>query len=282
MFACDLMERDLLLRLSRFLDQERPFEDAGFIALIVNVDAVGYHDRRPRKPIERLAKKAIIASASDVVAKSARPRFFALYVSHEDKETVYKLVEKAYETIKRLGAKGISGDTDSESLRIVSTAIGFSHRYVTRYKAKPGDGVYLLGPIGHGGALSVALKRNIDPPEDALRLIEYDYFDPSRADVVGSANASMDVSDSLAITLRDIAELSGVRIEVDYERLRKLVPSGISRRAEEHGIDPAELALYGGDEYVIVYTGEYHGGELIGRVLEGSGVNAKRLGWEHR
>ena len=276
------MERDLLLRLSRFIDQERPFEDAGFIALVVNVDAVGYHDRRPWKPIERLAKKAIISSASDVVAKSARPKFFALYVSHKDKETVYRLVEEAYRTISRLGARLISGDTDSEDLRIAATAIGFSHRFVRRYHAKPGDKVYLLGPIGHGGALSIALKRNLEPPEEALRLMEYDYFDPARADIVANASASMDVSDSLAITLRDIAELSRVRIEIDYEKLRKAVPSAISSRAEELGIDPAELALYGGDEYVIVYTGKNGDGVEIGEVLEGEGVNAKRVGREHR
>ena len=277
------MERDLLVKLSKFVDQEERFEDAGLGALIVNVDAVGKNDLRPRMDVEYLGIKAIVASTSDVVAKSGRPVRYTLYVSHPDKDVVYRMAEAAYKTVKRFSGSIISGDVDSEPMRVVSTCIGYSYRFTRRSGARPGEKVYLLGPIGHGGALSYALKRNLEPPKEALELMKYEYFDPERSRVTLKASSAMDVSDGLAVTLWDIAELSSVRIEVDYERLRKIVPTGISKRADEHGIDPADLALYGGDEYVIVYTSEDNlGGEEIGEVLEGEGVNAKRIGREHR
>jgi len=117
----------------------------------------------------------------------------------------------------------------------------------------------------------------------------------------GVATASIDSSDGLAISLHQLSSTSNVGfIVTDLP-----IPPEVERFANIHGLDPKELALYGGEEYELVVTikpslwekahriTEIAGGTLtkIGRVtkerkviLRLRGEEEKRIpprGWEH-
>ena len=117
---------------------------------------------------------------------------------------------------------------------------------------------------------------------------------------IAMANASMDSSDGLAITLYEIAKQS--RKSIIIERLP--VPEKFMKEAAKLGYDPLDLILYGGEEFQIVFTVKPSMVErvtslaektrvpltIIGKVEEGIGVflrtkngtiEVKEKGWVH-
>jgi thiamine-monophosphate kinase len=68
----------------------------------------------------------------------------------------------------------------------------------------------------------------------------------------GAVTCSIDSSDGLAVSLYDLSRSSGVGFRVDVLP----IPPEAEAYAEYHGLDPSVLALYGGEEYELVFTVE--------------------------
>ena len=126
-----------------------------------------------------------------------------------------------------------------------------------RTGAKPGDVVFVSGPIGDA-ALGLALRR--DPAlarrlsDEAREYLIGRYLLPQpRVDlsawVCANASAAMDISDGLAGDLAKLCRASGVSAVVDLAS----VPLSPAAR-EAIAIDPAlfETAITGGDDYEIL------------------------------
>ena len=67
-----------------------------------------------------------------------------------------------------------------------------------------------------------------------------------------AASACMDLSDGLADGMRQLADASGVGLEVDGAA----VPLSAEARSwfEAHGLDPVTAAITGGDDYELLFT----------------------------
>ena len=110
-----------------------------------------------------------------------------------------------------------------------------------------------------------------------------------------STGGAIDVSDGLALDLHRLAEASGVGIRLESEAL----PTSRGSRAlcRHLELDPLELSLTGGEDYVLLFTlpndiapPPHFGARAIGRVDTGSGpriVDAEgehplpAMGWDH-
>jgi len=178
---------------------------------------------------------------------------------------------------------------------------------ITRFDAKQGDILAVTGTFGEASSgLKILLEKLSAPTEIKEKLLEHVYLPKARLKEglalarSGVATASIDSSDGLAISLHQLSSTSNVGfIVTDLP-----IPSEVERFASIHGLNPKDLALYGGEEYELVVTikpdlwekaymiVERVGGTLIkiGKVtkeekiilkIEGEEERIAFRGWEH-
>jgi thiamine-monophosphate kinase len=212
-----------------------------------------------------LGFRAAAVNLSDLAATGAEPEALVVTLAAPSETELADVVE-LYEGIGEAGVPVVGGDTTrADSLMLSVTAIGRSERVPGRAGARPGDTVVVTGPLGAAGA---AFRRGayVRPPirlEEGRRL-------------AATAHALMDVSDGLAVDAARIAERSGVRIEIELER----VPLAEGAELEDLG--------FGEDYELLAAVAEAGDFYEIGRCLEGSGVALLRGGeevelggWDH-
>jgi thiamine-monophosphate kinase len=262
---------------------------------IVTTDALveGVHFIADDPPVS-IAKKALRSNLSDLAAKGAEPAGYLLALSLPvsiDMEWLGAFARGLGEDQEIFGVPLLGGDTTSTGgpLTLAITALGFvpAGAMIRRAGAKPGDGVYASGTIGDAGGGLALLKGEGARIAGSGRthLIER-YRVPNPRLTLGSAlrgvaSAALDVSDGLIADLSHIADVSGVRIAVEAER----VPRSPALHALWGDSVVAILrAVTSGDDYEIAFTADSEAKVAqaaratgvpvtrIGRVGEGSGV----------
>lgn len=274
--------------------------------LVVNIDTfVRKTDAPPQMNYFQMGVKTVIMAISDIVAKGAIPRWFLLSVvvpSDLDENELKEIIRGVKKTCEEYNVSFSGGDLgEADDVILTGVALGIASRVVPRNGARPGDTVWSTGEFGLTGAALHYLLKGGQGGNIIDRLKEA-FFYP-RIDVrVGSiisriASSSMDSSDGLAITLNTIARKSGVKITLDRIPIAKEALS----YAKYNNINPLSLALYGGEEFEIIFTvSNLSDREVlrifddmglkppirIGIVEKGSGVFYKEMeipekGWEH-
>jgi len=177
---------------------------------------------------------------------------------------VRKKVEEIGEGLARgaaeYGCKIIGGDTgQSNDLTIDCMGAGVSNpaSLIRRKGAAPGDIVAVTGLFGKSAAgLRILLSRKrVGSPDERIlvgavllpkaRLAEGLLLAKS-----GLATSSIDSSDGLSWSLHELARCSKVSIGLD----RVPIAPETERYGRRTGVSPAELALFGGEEYELVLT----------------------------
>ena len=119
---------------------------------------------------------------------------------------------------------------------------------------------YMICSSGAWGNTTCAFKILIDgvPASGPLRdqLVESVYMPKARVKAgielaaSGAASSSMDSSDGLAVSLHDLSKSSGNGFRVTSLPLTREA----ARFSEGNRFDPASVALYGGEEYELIFT----------------------------
>ncbi len=265
--------------------------------LVVTADALveGVHFLRDDPPYA-IAKKALRVNLSDLAAKGATPHSYLLMLALPDwvdDSWLQGFVSGLEADQENFGISLIGGDTTRTPgpLMIAITAHGIvpSGRVLRRGGARAGDIVFVTGTIGDAGAgLAVLRGEGIGlRKEKRERLIaRYRLPEPRVALgplLIGHATAALDVSDGLLADLAHIADVSGVRLVVEAERVPLSIPGRAFWGSKVAAIAKAASA---GDDYEIAFTAPASSrralAELsqthelsireIGRVEEGAGV----------
>lgn len=280
----------------------------GNIAVIKTDMLVGKTDVPPGMSLWQAARKAVVMNISDLAAKGVKP--IALLASigvprsftREDIEQIGKGLNAG---AREYSAYILGGDTNEASDLIISCiAFGVSekNRLMLRSGAKPGDVVAVTGVFGKTAAGLKILLQHLSASSklkktlvDAVLMPRARLKEGLALAQSGAVTASIDSSDGLAWSLHEISRASNVGFFVDDLP----VADEAGRFAEEHGLDPVELCLYGGEEYELVVTVKPELWEKaekaaslirIGLVTkertllleeEGKRISIESRGWEH-
>jgi thiamine-monophosphate kinase len=256
------------------------------------------------------ARKAVVMNVSDLASKGVQPRVVMVSLGLPRLTTTSDVEEIAKgldEGAREYGAYVIGGDTNEcDDVVIACYLFGIAKRtgVVQRSGARSGDLVAVTGEFGDTLAGLRALETEIEIPSILRETLLASVYNPRARLKEGIAlararalTASMDCSDGLAWSLHEISRASSVGIELDD------VP--ISEAALEYsriaGVDPLDLALYGGEEFELVVCLKKSAAEkalrlvrtlrVIGRVTRDTGtvrflragrqIPIEPRGWEH-
>jgi thiamine-monophosphate kinase len=195
--------------------------------------------------------KAMAVNLSDIAAMGGRPAHALVSVVGLGPDELEDLYEGIADAAREFGCDVVGGDLSAGSEVVVSVAVTgwVDGEPVLRSGARPGDRIWVTGPLG-ASAAGLRLLRQSGPGPHAWGPTEQAlvaaHARPRPAVVEGviarlaGATAMIDVSDGLAADLDQLATRSGVGFELAS------VPAADGAAIEE--------ALAGGDDYVLVFT----------------------------
>jgi len=233
-------------------------------AAVFNTDMLVWSTDIPRGMNHyQAARKAVIMNYSDLGAKGVQPQAFLsnLGIPRDTKADHVEEMAKGFEAGAREYDSYVIGGDTNEAPDIIISGVAFGvaqeSKLIKRMGAKPGDILCTTAPFGNTASAFKILLENLEaPPSIQDKILESIYMPQARVKEgialaeSGTATSSMDSSDGLAISLYDLSRSSEVGFNVEN---LPVTPETV-KFAEIHGIDPDRLALYGGEEYELVFT----------------------------
>jgi len=315
-----------LRRAARGAGGEAIGDDAAFLppggpwAVTVDTQIEGVHFLPGLAP-ERLARRLLAVNLSDLAAVGAEPRWAVLALAVPPGFACRPFFRALLKACRGHGLRLVGGDlARGERLSAVLTLAGErvpGGRWVTRTGGRAGDGLWLGGRVGESALGRHLLARGaawegrgvtLPPPFEAPRSLAAAARRAVRRHLAPKPQlelgrwlagrpraAALDVSDGLAIDLHRLCRQSGVGGRIEARALA--FPAALDALARRLGQSPLDLALAGGEDYVLLFAlpaGEqpppaFHSfqiGELTsgpGLLIEGEdGIEALAArGWDH-
>lgn len=215
--------------------------------LIVSTDATveGVHFRRHWLSPRELGNRASMAALSDLAAMGARADsiLVSFIIPPGWRDSMMDVAAGIRDAATASGARIVGGNiARGDAFSISLTVLGSTGTPIRRTGGRAGDLLYVTGTLGGPQAAVAAFEAGQVPPEWArgrfvapqARLREGAWL------AEHGAHAMMDISDGLASDARHLAAASGVRANIDSERIPRFA-----------GVSAAE-ALTGGEEYELL------------------------------
>ncbi len=221
--------------------------------LVLTVDTVveGTHFRREFAPLEVLARRAVMAAASDIAAMGADPTaLLTSWILPDLEDADFEaLVRGTKDASEELGVPVVGGNMALGALSLTTTVVGRADVPIARSGASAGESLYVTGSTGEAALGLEMLLRAQSDAEAWLR--PRAHIQEGRA-LRGVASACVDVSDGLLSDLAHLCESSGLGAIVDLAALPR--SADFEERARSIGCDPVELLLTGGEAYVLLFA----------------------------
>jgi len=239
---------------------------------------------------EQVGKKAIEINVSDVASMGALPKY-ALVSLVLPRDIDVKIIDKIYKGIwqacKKYNAEIIGGNiTHGKQLVIDIDMIGEVKKEDLRLRsqAKPRDFILVSGDLGSSTAGLHLFLKNIKGHNKVKKA----HLEPKAKfykvkNFLKHINAMIDVSDGLASEIERICEQSNVGAII-FKNNIPLDDSTI-KAASVVGKDPYDFALYGGEDFELVYTVSEKNlskvkGFLVGEITKKKGIRIYSKGKE--
>ena len=240
-----------------------------------------------------IGRKITAANIADILSMGGTCEYLTASVALTGNETL-QWIENLARGMKHeadlASAIIVGGDiARGEEIVISMAAVGKSPKPILRSGAQVGDGLYLSSLTGWSAAGLELLTREISINSEIAEKALAEFSAPSLDYAINflDATAMADVSDSLLIQAEQIADASGVQIEIDQVAISRAMEfAELSVLAEELKVDVFQWILGGGEDHVLLATGVNLPGIRIGSVIAGSGISGVEMkkapvSWSH-
>jgi thiamine-monophosphate kinase len=203
----------------------------------VDLDLVGTHD---------MGWKAMSANVSDIAAMAGRPLRALVSVAGPGSTDLDSLFSGLAEAAEHYRCPVVGGDLANAGVLVVSVAVigtTGARPAVLRSGARPGDSLFVTGPLGASAAGLEVLRSGRAGDAPALAAAHrrpQARVEEGQAARAAGATAMIDLSDGLAIDLDRLGEASGVGVA--------LTALPVSEGAS------VEQALGGGEDYELAFS----------------------------
>jgi len=242
------------------IDRERALVATGDI-LVEDV-----HFRFEHISAYELGRRAAAVNLSDIAAMGARPTVALVSCAMPDDFPVDRfddIIRGIRDQLADNEAHVVGGNLartpDGLTLDIFMLGEVRLKRMLTRSGAAAGDRILVTGHLGDSkGGLMILEKYKRSYPDRFEKLVRAHLQPAPRIEAgrliaaSGFATAMIDISDSLAIDLLHVCRASDVGAEIELERIP--VGDELAEAAVFLGAESREMALYGGEDYQLLFT----------------------------
>ena len=209
-----------------------------------------------------LGWKSLAINLSDITAMGGVPAYalVALALPAETPvDTVTKIYQGLIDCAREFKLAIVGGNVSrAPQISVTITVLGSSpdNKILRRDKARPGDLIAVTGFLGSAGGGREMLMKKLELKPKATKYLRDAFLHPVPRLAAGQLlvrrgiAAAIDVSDGLLADLRHVCEASRVAARVDISRLpiHEMLKASFGEKA-------LELALAGGEDYELLFTG---------------------------
>ncbi len=229
---------------------------------VVTTDAQreGVHFRTDWQSMEEIGQKAVEITFSDLAACYASPR--ALFVNiglpaYMAEQSVHALYQGIEAGLCRHGAVLGGGNVSAApelSLDLFALGDGNKDLFPLRSRARPGDGLYVTGPVGLARAGLLCLESGERDWEPLIRRFKLPAarFDAARILAAEGVFCVIDISDGLSGDAVHLARASGVSIVFEPEGIP--VAPELAEFCSRTGFSAQEMMFAGGEDYELLFA----------------------------
>ncbi|MGQ9610799.1 MAG: thiamine-phosphate kinase [bacterium] len=282
MLVKDIGEFSLIKRLSNnFTKPKRPvivgigddsavLNSSGSRLQLVTTDMLveDVHFRLSTASPFQIGWKSLAANISDIAAMGGEPTYAFISIGLP-KDTKVEFVDGVYSGMKAIAEKYfvdvVGGDTVSSPQVIINIALLGEvepENYKLRSGAKEGDYIFVTGDVGGSSAGLEILERQLPIKGTDKHLMPIPRVKEGRLLAQsGYVTAMIDISDGVSSEINHICEQSGISAKI----FMKDIPLSENTRkvASLVGKNPYDYALYGGEDYELLFTCRPYGAGYI-------------------
>lgn len=273
---------------------------SGWWHVTTDLLADGIHFDLRTASLESVGYRAAMANLSDIAAMGAVPRYVLVSLAMPPDFGTRQVVQLYTGLMRACRPRHvllIGGDTSASTsgLFVSLTLIGTttSGRALFRHGARVGDHIYVTGTLGDSLAGLQLLPHTTSkrPTHRAFsplrashtRLLINRHLRPTARLAEGQwlntahlATAAIDLSDGLSGDLRHLCEESRVGAEIDLSTLP--ISAACRAYAESRRLEPALMALTGGEDYELLFTAPPEKRAILTRHAHTRGFHITQIG----
>ncbi len=243
----------------------------------------GTHFLLRKHPPDAVGWKCLARAVSDIAAMGGAPRCFLLSLALPESHTGRWLglfLRGLRRASRKFQCALVGGDTTRRNEILINvTVVGElpTGLAVRRSRAREGDLIYVSGTLGGAELGLQSLRRAKSLASRNSRLLNNHLYPEPRLElgrwlaVRKLATSMMDLSDGLSSDLASLCHASGVGALLESGKIPQVqIPHDFS----EHGTNPLQLALHGGDDYELLFTVPARKAKLLPKTFLGVALTA--------
>jgi len=260
--------------------------DGKYIVATTDMLVAGTHFPRGTTAAQ-MGLKAVVVNLSDLAAMGAEPLGLIFSVGLPrtlDTKFVKDMLRGMDTAARSYNTYVVGGDlNESDEITIAGAAFGLARKgqLLTRSGARPGDLIAVTGRLGAASAgLKILLGRISTKGYGRLVKAQLEPRARVREGLVlaksSSVTSAIDITDGLAANAWQISRMSKVKMILGYEKLP--IDPIAKKFARFRGLDVDDFALFGGEDFELLFTVRPRGWEKVRQALKRAGTTVTQIG----